>query len=94
MAKKTLATPESSILERYSMMEDDWAVPARDTFVSPMVDERPGQMLMFGERLRNGSISADITILDTLPRRNGEPSMEVSLVARPFVGTVHAVEAI
>ena len=82
MAKKTLATPESSILERYSMMEDDWAVPARDTFVSPMVDERPGQMLMFGERLRNGSISADITILDTLPRRNGEPSMEVSLVAR------------
>ena len=81
MSKRPLAMPPP-ILERYAMMEDDWELEKPGTFVSPMVEERPGQMIMFGERLRNGAISADITILDSLPRRNGEPSMEVSLIAR------------
>lgn len=64
------------------MMEDDWLVEAGDTFVSPLVKERPGQTVMFGERNRNGSISADVTILESLPRRTGDPSMEVTLMAR------------
>jgi hypothetical protein len=69
-------------LDRYSMMEDDWEVENADGFVSPMTKERAGQTIMFGERIRNGSISADVTILDSLPRRSGEPSMEVALIAR------------
>ncbi|MCB1922528.1 MAG: hypothetical protein KDJ27_02065, partial [Gammaproteobacteria bacterium] len=66
MSKRPLAMPPP-ILERYAMMEDDWELEKPGTFVSPMVEERPGQMIMFGERLRNGAISADITILDSLP---------------------------
>jgi hypothetical protein len=68
-------------LDRYSMMEDDWQVEG-DTFTSPLVDERPGQMLLFGDRLRNGSISADITIVDSGTRHTGEPTMETVLVVR------------
>jgi len=63
-------------------MEDDWQVEKEETFTSPMVKERPGQTILFGERIRNGSISAEVTILDSLPRRTGEPSLEVALMAR------------
>lgn len=73
---------ECSTLDRYSMMEDDWQVENSDTFISPLVNERPGQTILFGERIRNGSISADVTILESLPRRTGEASMEVALMAR------------
>lgn len=69
-------------LDRYSMMEDDWEVAGEDTFVSPLVEERPGQTILFGERIRNGSISADVTILDSLPRRSGDLSMEATLMVR------------
>lgn len=69
-------------LDRYSMMEDDWQVEKKDSFISPLVEERPGQAILFGERVRNGSISADVTILESLPRRTREVSMEVTLMAR------------
>lgn len=77
-----MAKLSDPLLERHSMMEDDWLVEDGDTFVSPLVEERPGQTVMFGERIRNGAISADVTILESLPRRTGEPSMEVTLMAR------------
>lgn len=73
---------ECLALDRYSMMEDDWKIEKGDVFVSPLVKERSGQMMMFGERIRNGSISADVTILESLPRRTGEASMEATLIAR------------
>jgi len=47
-----------------------------------MVKERPGQILLFGERLRNGFISADITVLDSQLRRTGIPAMEATMVVR------------
>ena len=68
-------------LDHYAMLEDDWQVE-EGVFVSPLVKERPGQMLLFGDRVRNGSISADITILESHDRRTGEPSMEATLVGR------------
>src|ERR1700750_1080967 len=67
--------------KHYSMLEDDWIVDA-GAFISPMVKERAAQMLLFGERLRNGSISAEISILDSYQRRTGEAAMEASLVVR------------
>jgi len=71
--------------EHYAMLADDWIVEG-DTFTSPMVKERPAQTLLFGERLRNGSISADIIVLDTQPAWRGDPSMEANLVIR-YAGT-------
>ena len=68
-------------LERYAMLEDDWKVEGA-SFISPSVKERPAQMLLFGDRLRNGSISADITIVDSQTRHTGEATMEASLVVR------------
>jgi len=76
------ARRECLALDRYSMMEDDWRVEKEDAFVSPLVKERPGQTILFGERIRNGSISADVTILDSLQRRSGALAMEVTLMAR------------
>ena len=68
-------------LERYSMLEDDWVVEG-DAFRSPMVKERPAQILLFGERIRNGSISADITIIESASANSGDPAMEANLVIR------------
>ncbi|HSB69263.1 MAG TPA: hypothetical protein VLT62_08040 [Candidatus Methylomirabilis sp.] len=76
------ANAECLALDRYSMMEDDWQVEKEDTFISPLVKDRPGQTVLFGKRIRNGSISADVTILESLPRRSGGASMEVALMAR------------
>ena len=56
---------ECLALDRYSMMEDDWTVENEDVFVSPLVGERPGQTVLLGERIRNGSISADLNIFVT-----------------------------
>ena len=69
-------------LERHAVLEDDWKVE-NNVFESPLVKERFGQMLIFGERLRNGSISADITILETnLRSATRIPAMEAALVLR------------
>jgi hypothetical protein len=68
--------------ERHAVLEDDWKVE-NEVFESPLVKERPGQTLLFGERLRNGSISADITILESHERaRLAIPAMEAALVVR------------
>ena len=69
-------------LERHAMLEDDWNVE-NDVFESPLVKERLGQTLLFGERLRNGSISADITLLESHMRQaTAVPAMEATLVFR------------
>ena len=69
-------------LERHAVLEDDWKVD-QEAFESPLVKQRLGQTLLFGERLRNGSISADITILESDQRRTvGVPAMEATLVFR------------
>jgi len=69
-------------LDRHAVLDDDWKVEDQ-AFESPLVKERSGQTLLFGERLRNGSISADITLLETDQRRAmAIPAMEASLVFR------------
>ena len=48
-------------------------------FESPLVKERLGQTLLFGERLRNGFISADITLLESHMRQaTAVPAMEAT----------------
>ena len=65
-------------LERHAVLEDDWKVD-QEAFESPLVKQRLGQTLLFGERLRNGSISADITLLESDQRRTvGIPAMEAA----------------
>ncbi len=74
---------KDTLLNRYSMLEDDWQTEGEKSFVSPLAKERPGQMIIFGERIRNGSIAADITILDSETRRTtGKMAMEVALIVR------------
>jgi hypothetical protein len=69
-------------LERHAVLEDDWKIED-NAFESPLVKERFGQMLLFGERFRNGSISADITLLESsLRRASPTPAMEAALVMR------------
>jgi len=69
-------------LDRYSMLEDDRSVEGR-SFTAPLVPERPAQTLLFGDRLRNGLISADITIIESQSRRRTqELAMEATLVVR------------
>ncbi len=77
-----MADIKHTLTDRYSMLEDDWQVEDNVTFISPMVKERPGQTVIFGERIRNGSIEADVTMLESEAKRTGEPAVEVTLIAR------------
>jgi hypothetical protein len=67
---------------KYSMMADDWEVLEDGSFISPLKTERPGQAIIFGDRIKNGSLSADITVLESEKRRTGGQAMEASLVVR------------
>lgn len=67
---------------KYSTLDDDWEVLDGGVLISPLVKERPEQTLIFAERIRNGSISADITLLDAQTVRSGEKAMEACLIAR------------
>jgi hypothetical protein len=67
---------------RYSMLQDDWTVEADQSFVSPLIAERPEQTVVFADRLRNGSLSAEVTLLESDLTRNGQPAMEANLVVR------------
>ena len=72
------------LLQSYSMLNDEWqADPASRSFESPEVQpERPEQVLMFAPRLRNGSISADITPLKAVKSPRESLSLEATLVFR------------
>lgn len=69
---------------KYSMLNDDWKVSADGTcFESPALSElHDEQGLLFSDRIRNGSIEADITLLDARQARNERVSMEADLVFR------------
>ncbi|MBI1353519.1 MAG: hypothetical protein GC160_04175 [Acidobacteria bacterium] len=66
---------------RYSMLQDDWDVD-ESGFTSPLKPRSLEQTLLFGDRVKNGSISADITPLEGRKTRNDELSLEASLVFR------------
>lgn len=68
-------------LDHYSVLGDDWIVDGHG-FTAPLVAGRPDQVLIFADRLRNGSISADITILDSEDVPNADPPNEAALVLR------------
>jgi hypothetical protein len=69
---------------KYSMLNDDWVVSAdRLRFESPpLSDAHDEQWLLFSDRIRNGAIEADITLLDARKARNELVSMEADLVFR------------
>jgi hypothetical protein len=69
-------------LSRYSTLGQDWKVSEENEFCAPLVKGRPDQMLVFDHRLRNGSISADVTILDSEIPGVGPPTMEAAFVIR------------
>jgi len=67
---------------RYSTLNDDWEVKGQ-SFTAPLVPERRAQTLLFGDRLRNGSVSADIEILEsTSVQPSQKLAMEAALVVR------------
>lgn len=69
---------------KYSVLNDDWDVDAStSTFTSPAPNEQhPEQMLMFAPRIRNGSISAEVTPLAALKSARDALSYEAALVFR------------
>lgn len=69
---------------KYSMLNDDWEVSADGTrFESPALsDVHDEQWLLFSDRFRNGSVEADVTLIDANKTRNGLVSMEADLVFR------------
>lgn len=69
-------------LDRYSVLGDEWEVAAGPTFSVPLVEGREEQMLIFADRLRNGSLTADVTVLDSRNRDSGDPFNEAVLVVR------------
>lgn len=66
----------------YSMLNDDWEVLGDNGFVSPLNAKQSGQMIIFPEIVKNGSISADITPLEGHPGQSGEKSAEGSIIFR------------
>lgn len=72
------------LLQSYSMLNDEWqADPVKRSFESPEIQtERPEQVLMFAPRLRNGSVSADITPLKAGRSPRESLSLEATLVFR------------
>ena len=69
---------------KYSMLNDDWEVSADGTrFESPALsDVHDEQWLLFSDRFRNGSVEADVSLIDANKTRNGLVSMEADLVFR------------
>jgi len=69
---------------KYSMLNDDWEVSADGTrFESPALsDVHDEQWLLFSDRFRNGSVEADVTLIDANKTRSGLVSMEADLVFR------------
>jgi hypothetical protein len=63
---------------KYVTIADDWEVLEGDVFISPLIEKRPNQIIIFADNIRNGSISADITLLES----NSESPMEAHLVFR------------
>jgi hypothetical protein len=78
--KRTFDEMISLPLDRYSFLGDDWTVEDRKFTAPPLVEGRDEQLLIFGDRLRNGSLTADISILDSRNRGNGEPFNEAALM--------------
>jgi hypothetical protein len=68
-------------IDRYSALQDEWAVDSHD-FTAPLVKGQPEQLLIFADRLRNGSVACDVTILESIDREAGYPFNEAALVVR------------
>jgi hypothetical protein len=64
------------------MLDDDWVVSDNGSFESLLTLPTPEQRLLFSDRFKNGSISADITPLEATARRGGEPRFEAALMCR------------
>jgi hypothetical protein len=84
MPAERLPERSSLHLDRYSVLGDDWIV-SEGTFTAPIAELRREQLLIFAERVRNGSISADITVLDTPGIDDADAANEAALVVR-YVG--------
>lgn len=69
---------------KYSVLNDDWEVDAATASYQspPLSEQHPEQVLMFAPRLRNGSISADITPLKAGKSPREALSLEATLVFR------------
>ena len=68
-------------VDRYSVLGDDWTVADR-SFTAPLVEGHEEQLLIFADKLRNGSLTADITVLGSRNRPNSVPFNEAALVVR------------
>jgi hypothetical protein len=69
------------LLDHYSPLQDGWVVDSH-SFTAPLVKGQPEQLLIFADHLRNGSVAADVTILDSADREAGSPFNEAALVVR------------
>jgi hypothetical protein len=75
-------------LDRYSPLQDEWVVDSH-SFTAPLVKGQEEQLLIFANHLRNGSLAADVTILESADRPNGVSCNEAALVVRYVPPNTH-----
>jgi hypothetical protein len=67
---------------KWSAIRDEWEVEDGRVFTSRINAGQLEQLLIFGERIKNGSLTVDITPLETQKTREGEESREGNIIFR------------
>lgn len=67
---------------KFSTLGDDWERKNANTFVSPLVEGTPEQILIFSDQIKNGSIKASITPLEGSMSQRGEKGKESAILFR------------
>jgi hypothetical protein len=67
---------------KWSTVRNEWEVEDGRVFSSRTVDRQFEQLLIFGERIKNGSLTVDVTPLETQKTREGEESREGNILFR------------
>lgn len=69
-------------LTKYSMLSDEWQVERNRGFTSAINAERPEQIIIFADQIKNGSIRADITSFEGGQNRRGGQGNEACIMFR------------
>lgn len=69
-------------LNNWSAIRDEWEVEGNRVFTSKVVEGQYEQLLIIGERIKNGSLTVDITPLESQITRENEASREGNIVFR------------
>src|ERR1044072_494836 len=69
-------------LINWSAIRDEWEVEDNRVFTSRVIEGQYEQLLIVGQRIKNGSLTVDITPLESQSTREGEESREGNIIFR------------